>query len=461
MIIPFDVFILILCALVAFLVVAVVVLVIVLVTKNRRKILNTNLEVGGNSDLIKNSKMIDYTMSTFHVLSEIQAIIINDNLGQELELTRPDMKALANKKFKEITNNGLSIGSHTAQGAIPFLAQAQTISEISKVAPNGLFTATAPISELMKFSDGTVGSAVMGNGGIVGQSGFKEVGLSAISQINPATVIGAGMQAMAAISGQYYMHQISNQLLSIDKKLDKLVNFHHDEKTAILLTIKDRLKDITEKSNVDAADIIGIHNLYTDSGKVFNEYYLRLQRMDIRDVINVKARWVDKPKEIRALSDSIDRHEIDLSLQICFYANFLYYQCKLAEVATRMKMIKNEGQKEIIKEQLEKIRSSYKESFFINAGKKIDEFYLPIIDKSTEIAESGRVTAEKDMYWYDDTPSEHMKIKAREINLKDSLQENELKSLIGNVLQLFENPIEILYLPSDNLKEQKMFVCED
>ncbi|MCL1847963.1 MAG: hypothetical protein FWF91_08410, partial [Coriobacteriia bacterium] len=87
----------------------------------------------------------------------------------------------------------------------------------SKAAPNGLFTATAPLSDLMQYSDGTVASIVMKGGEIANHSGFKEI---ALSVANPAAVVGAGMQAMAMISGQYYMDKISKQLEGIEHGIE-------------------------------------------------------------------------------------------------------------------------------------------------------------------------------------------------------------------------------------------------
>lgn len=196
----------------------VVILLIKVYTSDQHRIVLPK-ELGITSE---SSKRIANCLIGSKTLSEINEIIINNVQGQQLSLSRSDMKTLGNKKFIEVTSGGLSIASHTMQGAMPILAQAQTISEINRLAPNGLFAATVPISELMKYSNGTLGSPVMGNGHVVKYAGFNLLDNSgATVTLSPAAVVGAGMQAMAAISGQHYMHQISKQLTSITKPIAK------------------------------------------------------------------------------------------------------------------------------------------------------------------------------------------------------------------------------------------------
>ncbi len=69
--------------------------------------------------------------------------------------------SLSERKYWEICVRGTTAVGQTAQGAMRILGQAQPLNEIAKAAPNGLFTATAPIQDLIKYADGTVGSIVM------------------------------------------------------------------------------------------------------------------------------------------------------------------------------------------------------------------------------------------------------------------------------------------------------------
>jgi hypothetical protein len=345
------------------------------------------------------------------------------------------------------------------QGAMPILAQAHTISEINQLAQNGLFTATAPISELMKYTNGTYGSPVIGKGHVVRHAGFEKLdNPSTAVLLSPAAVVGAGMQAMAAISGQYYMHQISRQLSSIENKLDILVSYHHDEKIAMLLTIKESLKRITTKQYCDISDIFEIRNLSKDARNVFNEYNLRLQRMDINDIINVKARKLNTQKSFKELSDSIDKHELELSIKVCYYADFLSYQCELAEIAARMKYNKNDDL--VINEKMEQLETSYKGAFFMRVEKEIDRIFVPINKQAEKIIDESIFSIKSDKFSVGDERSEFGRITNKSIKLKEEISGEEHTSFI-NIMHSIEEPKTILYLPSDNPEEQRMFVSED
>jgi hypothetical protein len=138
--------------------------------------------------------------------------------------------------------NGLPVVVFELKGAMPALAQAQTLADIAKAAPHGLFTATAPLETLMRYKDGTTSSVIMKAGErISGSAGFQEVALQAV---NPAAVVGAGMQVMAMVSGQYYMDKISKQLEGIESGIERLIDFHNDANIGKLRSIENRMKEI-------------------------------------------------------------------------------------------------------------------------------------------------------------------------------------------------------------------------
>ncbi|OJF94021.1 hypothetical protein [Alkalibacterium sp. 20] len=187
------------------------------------------------------------------------------------------------------------------------------------------------------------------NEDITQDEGFSKLNTSeALSPVNPDA--GASKKEMAAISGQHYMHQITRDLQSIKGEIDKLVSYHHDEKTAMLLTVKERLTKITEKENVDASDIIEIRQLNINAREVFNEYYLRLQRMDLDDLTIEKVKQLTKINKMKELIKLIDDKEINQTIQLCFYADYLSLQCELAEISTRMKSVSETDQTPLIEE---------------------------------------------------------------------------------------------------------------
>ena len=300
----------------------------------------------------------------------------------------------------------------------------------------------------MKYADGTVGSIVLKNGRTVKHSGFTEIALSAA---NPAAIVGAGMQAMAAISGQYYMHQISTQLRGIDKKLDKLVGFHHDEKIGQLISIDRSIGELTTKINVDAADIIAIQSSKQKADEIFFEYHTRLYGVDISSVINVKSRWLDKAKELRELKKNIDGSEIGFSIRICYYADEIREKCILTEIAIRMKM---GGHEEAIAELYDRLHTHHYEAFYCKVNDVLTDRYSAIEERANEVLGDGQniSAAARDVF---------DSIMQGKNDLQELFDSKEQKNLVAQMLQSFNEPREILYLPGNSPDEQRMFVAAE
>jgi len=269
-------------------------------------------------------------------LSLIEKYEITNSSGQSIVLSRIDSTAaLDTKKFQEITARGSAIGANLVQGAMP----AQTLAQIAKAAPDGLFTATAPLSELIKYKDGTVGSIVMKGGKMANHSGFRGVSLSVD---NPAALVVAGMQAMAMISGQYYMDRISKQLDGIIHGIERLIGFHNDKNIGTLLSVQDITREIIGNTHVGEADIYVLKSGILDTGSVLNEYITRLERLSkTGELTEIEVGKLIKPsaeKKLKSLKANIEKHELFNSFQICLIASKLQLECKKAEFVTRMKM---------------------------------------------------------------------------------------------------------------------------
>lgn len=57
------------------------------------------------------------------------------------------------------------------------------------------------------------------------------------------------------------MSEISKKLENVDRKLDTLIGYHHDEKVGVLRNVNRELLALTSKINVDAADIFSCQGL--------------------------------------------------------------------------------------------------------------------------------------------------------------------------------------------------------
>lgn len=325
-------------------------------------------------------------------------------------LSRLDTLSMAKVKCREITApaQGSSALAQTVQGALPAVMQSQvnnqiaqaakqasqqTVQEIAKDGP--LFRATASIKELMHYKAGGVGSAVMGEKGIVRHAGFQEVkmevpepGVPAIvSAINPGVIIGMSMQAMAMASGQYYMHQLTAQLKSITKQLDKLVDYHHDAKIGTLRNISATISDLTSKKHPDASDLIQIQAAASKAQEVFYEYLTRLDKISIEDITgNKKAQTYFSEAEIKALRKRLDDSEIVFTMQVCFQASLLAEKCRTAELAIRMRMNGYDARTE---EDLRTLIDNMAGTFHGSIKVQGQKYLQPILQKTREYAENG------------------------------------------------------------------------
>jgi len=350
------------------------------------------------------------TASSQNDLTEIVLQNAAESGLQLSRLSRVDTLAMAKVRCREITASahGMAALAQTAQGALPALVQSQAVQAaratqtqmvqtIAKEAPNGLFTTTAAVKDLMHYGDGTVGSAVMGIGksgrrGVVGHTGFQEVSLDAVKfgsvpAVNPVAVIGGAMQAMAMVSGQYYMHQLSAQLKSMGKQLDKLIENHNNEKIGVLRSVSVTIADLTSKKNPDAADLIRIQDAAVKAQEVFHEYLTRLDKIDVEGIAgSKKAQTYLSEAEIKALRKRLDDSEIIFTMQVCFQASLLVEKCKAAEIAIRMRM---NGYDPRTAEDLRALVDGMGTTF--HGGKKelCKEYLQPVLRQSREYAKNG------------------------------------------------------------------------
>lgn len=379
-------------------------------------------------------------------IAEIESLLLASADGQELALTRPNMMQNAEKKYREISIRSSSALGQVAQGAMPMLAQAQTLNQIIKVAPNGLFTATGSVQDLMRYSDGTVASFVRKGTQFGTHSGFTEI---AINQANPAAVIGGAMAAMAMVSGQYYMNEISEQLKHVEQKLDKLIGYHHDEKIGILKNVNRELFALASKSHTDAADIIACQRLCEKCGEVYYEYHTRLEGVSV----NAKERWINKVRELRELGSSIDDSELNFTIQMCYQASALYEKCKLAEISVRMKI--GGSQERFISEQLALLHENSKDAFHRNIHQYIDNHYAPLLEKSGKIADAMKLPLLSNV-----TIEEAKNIRRKKEGILQMVANDSVDLVQGLVHSLCE-PKEMLIMLEGSPDGQRVFVLDE
>lgn len=379
-------------------------------------------------------------------LSKITEIVLQNSLGQEILFARPN--ELKEQKYQEvIVGETAKIGVHLIQGAMPVLERASTLAEIAKKAPNGLFTATVDPSTLSKFADGTTTTMVRDTANkLAGHAGFQTI--EKVGKVNPLMAVNVGMQALVAISGQYYLHQIFAQLDGINSNLEKLIEFHHDEKIGILLNTKNRLSEIIQRKNVDGSDVNEIRDLRNKIGEVFQEYKTRLDR-ECKNVAEFKSGAWFVEKRVDYYSKEID--EMSFTLQICFEADRLSMQAELAEIAVRMKM----NYADLMLEELfYQLKNNYDNSFSISIDYKIKEIFEPINLNAKEIVGDG-----KNFIFIDKNPEKLLNYIYHKSNqLEEQLNSKADSKIINQVLFERNQQQEVAITLDEELKGQRIFI---
>lgn len=290
-------------------------------------------------------------------------LVITNPIGGDLVLKRFPTSKKGNKYKEVFASEASLIAGNLTQASLQVANQAMSVAQILKQAPNGLFTATVDPSKLSKFKNGTFTTMVHGGDKKLEHFGFTEVAAS--STINPAMVLSAGMQVMSMVSGTYYLNQINSQIHQIDKKLDELIQFHHDENVGKLKAARHGLSEIASREIVDIADINAIRSYKKTAQEIQEEYSYRLNR-EVNDFVP------NKKGDEKKLGD------MNFQLSIAFEASKLSLFSELIELGTRMKI---GGQSELIEGLTAQLENNYKNSLYLNIDYAADNYYKIIQSK--------------------------------------------------------------------------------
>jgi hypothetical protein len=404
--------------------------------------------------------------------NEIIEIVVSNPLGDELFLGKVnDDKLEAKKKYREVFVSDLSLMTgNFSQTALQVANQGMTLAQIAKQAPNGLFTATANPANLSKFANGTTTTMLRdASGHLVEHAGFADVGLSA--SVNPAIILSAGMQAMSAVSGTYYLQKINAQIKNMDAKLEELLNIHHDTNIGCLIAARKGLFEIVNREFVDTTDLSAIRNYKKTADEIHEEYINRSKRYS-------------KAGEKKLV-------DINFTIMIGFEANKLSLFAELIEIVTRMKI---GGQIEIINELTMQLNQNYANSFYYNNELEVEKIYSmrqqrssnELVDKEKKFEKSlSKLDKSSENYTYtgwggilsefaikttvagiakSNVNKAKEKVRSENKNfstvIKDMKQIKErdgIDNIINEVVELPYKETKILYIPTEYNK-QRVFV---
>ena len=419
----------------------------ILKDKKEDKMDTDNLEEN-NYDAINENELVKSKDSTPKI-SEVDQLILQNGSGNELVFNRPN--ELSERKYQEVTlTKSGKIASHAAQASVPALERAKTISEIKKNAPDNLFVSSIDPDKLSRLKkDNSYSTIVRKDGKIFENKGFLKKDINELLDTsNMVSAVNAGMQASAAISGQYYLEEITSQLEDIDSKLEELIDFHHDERLAILKNAKNRLEEISKKENVDQNDIIEIRSLRNSVREVFEEYRTRLNRQ-VKEISQYKSKSLFVETRVENYMKEIEK--IKFNINVSYEADKLSIQAELAEISVRMKLDYSDS---MLKDLYFQLKNNIENSFSINIGKNILDVFRPIDMHADNIVKDG-----KDLFLIEKDRKKLLKsIYKISSELEAELNSDPIRKLLNKSINQRRKSREILILPNSEHGEQKVYI---
>lgn len=409
------------------------------------------------------------------ILSKIDEIVISNAVGNEIFLDKVVNKDLRSKKlYREVNMSNLSLtGGNLSQVGIQIANQSITLNQIAKQAPNGLFTATVDPVHLSKFADGTTTTMVRdASNRLVEHSGFAAFGINIPT--NPAIILSAGMQAMSAISGTYYLNQINTQLLDLNQKLEELLSYHHDTRIGKLITAEKNLTEIRKRKTVDSVDLGDVRNYKKTVDEVYNAYSYSLERQN-RDLENLS--YFKNEEEIL--------NKINFSIRIIFEASKLSIIAQLIEISARLRM---QEPFEIINGLIKQLENNYIKSYYYNYEREIERIYSLIKMQSYKKLSDSESKYKKNFEEKNDDSDTsftsalafiglttlQFRVSKNKINgklvledkyltsiredIKNIIKEEKVDDLVKEVIELQYRKADIAYIPT-NENEQRLFVA--
>ena len=137
---------------------------------------------------------------------------------------------------------------------------------------SGLYRATASASQLIKYSDGTIGSMVMEGGKISAHAGFTAAGAAALLPV-------AVFSVLSTVTGQYYLKDIKKQLNQLNSRIEDLIQKVEARNRGMLDAIYWSLRIIEKQRSFTVDDLVFIR---TQSANALSLYYNYIEQLKIK-----------------------------------------------------------------------------------------------------------------------------------------------------------------------------------
>ena len=137
----------------------------------------------------------------------------------------------------------------------------------TSLATDGLYKITGGVENLLVYNDNTISSITINDQKIInGHNGF-----SPADQVNLLPQIT--FEVLSFITGQYYLHNINNQLDKLNLKVNNLYNLKLIEKESEIRYILDKIKDYEKRKDFFFEDFSKMDDILERIFRLREEYY--------------------------------------------------------------------------------------------------------------------------------------------------------------------------------------------
>lgn len=405
------------------------------------------------------------------MINELDAVILKNNVGEELSLLRTAESDIVKENHSEILADGSLIAS-----------AGLGINSIRQLSNMKLYTHTGPVNKLMTYADGSVSSMMTGtNNKIASHSGFTKASGLSMSIANPVVPI----VLLTSVMIKQQFNEINHKLDSIANQLSKVTNLMHAEKLAVLQTIDNRIKTITSQEYISEANLHELTTMANEAQTVYHQYKILLEQENIDKLL--KAKGINDKARIQYMMKHIADSDFMYQFKVAFYADSITALVRLTIITS---MVKRSENFEIINERINFFQTEYKKSFAKNASDYINKIRIPAMNKAldmvTKIDTVGDFTGEainkvadvasvlpfkatKKLHLKSETFKHESDDKKESITLAfDQQFEDMTRPVFGesitdiadNVIKNLIEPREIVYAIDDRTQEVRVFVSQ-
>lgn len=261
----------------------------------------------------------------------LKEIILSDSLSlKEIDLSKLNKTSLPGRVVSSVSSTS---------GFLSQVISASSQIGLLKVLTKGMYTTTASVAELKKYTDGTYSSMISAGGKIGKHVGFSPVNFSKL--IGPAMLF----QIATVITGQMHLKNIDKKLKSIDQKLQKLLDFHRYNRIAKLKTINRMLQDFDNRASFTIEDMITL-NTFKFELEVIKEECLQYYEdavEDAKEMIMSKRSafstfFENSAGKLETVVTEIRNTELFVYAELAVCAEQAYNNLLLVELKTNLKM---------------------------------------------------------------------------------------------------------------------------